>query len=316
MTLNSFVAKSIAIILALSLFAPLIAFSQTEPEAHVPATVEETAPAHVPVVESVTEVTEPGDIAPESVQETAPENIGEETTPPADAPVPESVQETAPAQEAVSGDALEGTMDPQVATSTESELIPIVDATSTEPAVEEIPVIENDVPALLPDEIPVAAVNDLTIIDSSLVRSTETVSEEFVPLRDSNDTLDPEFVIALSGKVIPTKKEGIIGASDIMTPPATSIDPESGTITVSGTCASPYYVVLLFKNQTDYQLDPRSFIVNRAYPCENGSYSYSIDRLPPSLANGTYYLMVGEQGERGAWWPTTSLTEVSINRSN
>ena len=75
-------------------------------------------------------------------------------------------------------------------------------------------------------------------------------------------------------------------------------------------------MVLIFKNQTDYEADPRSFIMNRAYPCENGTYSYSIDRLPPTLTNGTYYLMIADQGERGPWTPATGLTEITINRSN
>ncbi len=102
----------------------------------------------------------------------------------------------------------------------------------------------------------------------------------------------------------------------VAAPAETEIDATTGVMSVSGACASPYFVVLLFKNQMDYEVDPRSFILNRAYPCEGGAYDYSIDRLPPTLENGTYYLMVGEQGERGPWTPATGLTEITINRSN
>ncbi len=291
MTINSFVKQSIALILSLSLFAPFIAFAQTAPDATAATPVEVSVPADTAVPPT-------------------------EETPSAETPSTDGVQDTAPTQEAVTGDALEKTSNPEDATSSESEIIPIVDATSTDPVPEEIPVVEGEAPQLAPDEIPVEAVNDLTIVGDAMTAVVQTVSEDFVPLKDSNEALDPDYVMALSGKIIPTEKAGVLGKSAITSPANVALDPVDGSLKVSGSCSNVYFVVLLFRDQTDYERDPASYIVNRAYPCVNGAYAYSINDLPTTIQNGTYYLLIGEQGDRGTWSPVTALTEVSINRSN
>ncbi len=305
MTIKSFVTKGIAFALSLSLLSPMVAFAQTTPEVVEPVVPVEatTATAEVPAIPDEASTEAP--IVPEVSSEQ------------------ESVQQTAPAQESVTGDVLEGTENPEMGTSTESEILVVEEATTTEPTIEVIELVETtenvvpeETPVETPEEIPMPPPEELTIVAETLTTVVETVGEEFVPLKDANDTLDPEYVLAISGKTIPTKKARAIGIVPVTVPVATAVDPETGIMTVSGSCASTYFVVLLFKNQTDYENDPRSAIVNRAYSCENGSYSYSIDRLPALLPNGTYYLMIGEQGESGSWTPASGLTEISINRSN
>ncbi len=97
---------------------------------------------------------------------------------------------------------------------------------------------------------------------------------------------------------------------------APQIDNTTGSMQVSGSCSNTYFVILLFKGQDDYARDPKSYILDKAFPCVGGQFSYSISDLPDSLNDGTYYLLVGEEGDKGPWAPITALTEVTINRNH
>lgn len=92
------------------------------------------------------------------------------------------------------------------------------------------------------------------------------------------------------------------------------IDNDTGTMSLSGMCLDTYYVVLLYKNMTDYTENPGSYIFNKAFKCENNSFSYSVSDLPSNLPSGNYYMLIGDQGDRGTWTPATQLTEITINR--
>ncbi len=294
-----------AIVMMVVLCVPTISFAQTSEDVVV-----ETEPTTAEVItEPIAEQLESETGAPtEAIVEPA-----AELETPADA-----VQETAITQDVVESDVLEATANPEAQPSDDAEVIVLNDATSTEEVIEVI------AEPTTPEEV---VVEEAPIEEPVLDIVAESLSPEPAPELSPVDSpapqvvemkvdVDPEYVLSLSGKTIPTKKQGVIGASILAAPVATDIDAATGVMSVSGACASPYFVVLLFKNQMDYEVDPRSFILNRAYPCEGGAYDYSIDRLPPTLENGTYYLMVGEQGERGPWTPATGLTEITINRSN
>ncbi len=261
--------------------------------------------------------------AVESVAVMTPESdmILEETSSLTDEPstndAADAVQETANVQEMIEGVVLENTANPETESVDELEVIGVVTATSTaevievvvDPEVDDVPaeevIIEEPILDVVAESLPTDPMPEVVRVEEAPVAVIEMKAD-----------VDPAYVVSLSGKTIPTKKRGVIGTSDLTVQAHMDVDAATGVLTVSGTCASPYFVVLIFKNQTDYEMDPRSFIVNRAYPCVNGAYSYSIDRLPPTLQNGTYYLMIGEQGERGPWTPATGLTEIAINRSN
>lgn len=58
-----------------------------------------------------------------------------------------------------------------------------------------------------------------------------------------------------------------------------TIDNTKGTISLSGSCSSTYFVVLLFKNANDYIDNPTSAILNKAFDCVNNSFSYTVDEL-------------------------------------
>lgn len=131
----------------------------------------------------------------------------------------------------------------------------------------------------------------------------------------------PDYSFALTGATIPAKRSvenedgNVVGEETVAAPLTSSVDNTTGVVTVSGQCSDHYYVVLLFKNATDYANDRRSYIVNRAYPCVGNTFSYAISELPKTLQNGNYYLLVGEEGKSGTWKPITELTEITINKN-
>ena len=233
------------------------------------------------------------------------------------------VQETVNMQEAVSGNTLESTANPETATTTESEvvLIPIVEAGSATTTTESSQTLEVTPDASTASEsVPMEEYSSLDVVDKGIDASLPA-EETPTPVSVEDLTPQAEYQFALSGKSIPTKKKikredgNVVREETVTTSSSPVIDNAQGVVNVSGSCSNVYYVVLLYKKVADYDTDPGSYIVNRAYPCENGSYSYAIDELPPSLSNGTYYLLVGEQGERGTWSPITGLTEISINKN-
>lgn len=92
------------------------------------------------------------------------------------------------------------------------------------------------------------------------------------------------------------------------------LDNETGEITLSGQCSSMYFVVLVYKNESDYSDNQSSYIFNKAFECQNNSFSYAIKDLPTTLKDGAYYILIGEQGEIGTWTPASALTEINLNR--
>lgn len=139
---------------------------------------------------------------------------------------------------------------------------------------------------------------------------------------------DPEYVFSVhTGKRIDTKrvvKKGVMVGKNIITTdvvetvsalPTISADNTNGVLNVSGSCTDKYYAILVFKNPEDYERDRNAYIVNRSYPCTTGSFSVTLSDLPPTLPDGTYYVMVGSQGDWGPWTPITGLSEVQINNN-
>ncbi len=236
---------------------------------------------------------------------------------------PTLVQHTAAAQTTVTGDMLESTANPETGSTSQSISIPLasepaIAATSTPQPVAQLGVdpgvpVEQSTTALH-----IVALNVIT--DPTTQTSVRVVPPHPVSLQDL--TPQPDFTFTLTGKQIPTQRNlednsgAVVGKEIVAAPLASQVDNTKGVVSVSGQCSDTNFVVLLFKNATDYAQDPRSYIVNRAYPCVGGAFSYLIGDLPSSLPNGNYYLLVGEEGSRGAWKPITSLTEISINKNN
>lgn len=294
--------KLSSLALVFSLFIAQVSFAQ---EAELPP-----APEPTPVVEVSAPVVE---VPIEEVSAPPVEPTPEEV-PPTQTTEPEAIQETATTQETVTADVLVQTENPETATEEASTTVAVLPETPAEEVVvesetettEPVPVEEQqldvvaDIVEPTPTEIPTE------------VASVAVAIEELVP--------EPEFAFVLTGDKIPTKKKvegknGKFTEEIVATPLTTTVDNEKGEVHISGSCSDVYFVVLLFKHEEDYRNDPASYIVNRAYECANNTFSYAISELPSSLPNGTYYLLVGEQGEKGAWKPVTELTEITINKN-
>lgn len=161
---------------------------------------------------------------------------------------------------------------------------------------------------------------DATTNGTSTQQTLPALHGVSIPLADLAP--QPQYSFALTGTSIPATKtvqnsDGTVTqttvSSETLSP---AVDNSTGTITVSGSCSAAYFVVLLFKNATDYADDPSSYLVNKAYPCVAGTFTYSIAQLPYNVPNGNYYLMVAQEGTTGTWAPLTSLSEITINRTH
>lgn len=282
--------------------------------------------------------------AEESVSPDSASDLPTDETPLVEAPGTEQqtvsaslVQDTFNAQEAVSGLLLENTANPEDAAEAESarDVVDLVEtapqetqalgAAETNPS-DELAVIPG--PASL--EVVSESLEEATLVETQILE--EEVVLEDVPMvieeAQLSERLDivamtppppppkPDFEFELTGNQIATKRVNLPRRPFEGEPETLVVDNENGIMNISGACSDVYYVILLFKNATDYEKDPGSYIINKAYLCIGGEYSYSLDKLPTSLKDGTYYLLVGQQGESGLWKPITDLTEVVINNNH
>ncbi len=94
--------------------------------------------------------------------------------------------------------------------------------------------------------------------------------------------------------------------------PTISASEDGRSFTVSGSCSDAYAVVLTYRNEDDYRDNPRDALANIATPCTDDRYTFNLGALPDSTRGGTYYLLVGQQGETGTWTPISALLPISI----
>ncbi len=123
----------------------------------------------------------------------------------------------------------------------------------------------------------------------------------------------PQTIVVTHKKLLFSAPGAPIGRNGEDIKPAASSDGES--FTVSGTCSKKYYVVMLFRNASDYKDKPSSALVNGAWECVKGSFSYDLSELSPDTPPGTYYLLTGEEGETTPWRPTSDIVPVTITAS-
>lgn len=93
---------------------------------------------------------------------------------------------------------------------------------------------------------------------------------------------------------------------------AVSSAPGASSFVVSGSCSSKYFVILMYRNRSDYDKKPSSYIANEARECDNGSFSYDLADLPPSLQSGSYWLLTAEEGDTGGWTPVSRIFPVVV----
>ena len=238
-----------------------------------------------------------------------------------------TVQATFNNQTAASSSVLESTTDPQTATSSASDpaQIPLTTATSTDPGITLEVLTPNasassTVTLIVPSSIDVvASVMDPVTDASSSIQISAPVQTP-IPIT----ALKPQqaYTFALSGETIPTTQsthnsDGTVtqsaASSQSLTP---VINNDTGTVTLAGSCSLKFFVILLYRNASDYTESPSSYIINRAYPCIGGQFIYSISQLPHNLPSGGYYVMVGQEGGTGSWTPITGLTPITITKQH
>lgn len=111
-----------------------------------------------------------------------------------------------------------------------------------------------------------------------------------------------------------TGTAAIVAQAESLSAPTVSL-PGANTIQVSGDCSAAYYTILIFPDAEDYEYNPSFAVYNGANKCVNGSFTQTIDDtdLPPQLASGTYYLVVGNQGVKGPWIPDPEIYPIQLN---
>lgn len=301
---------------------PFLVVSMVFPTALTYAQATESTPTESVVATSSLQLPEEGTTIPE-VEPIAP-------------PAETVTQSSTSTDELLQGaDNPQDVVDPgSVGTSTE---VVVLDVQPPQP-VDEIP---TDNPTttdeVLPDEIPPTdvppappEVEQLPVVDPMPQEQPATVeASQPVAIALEEIAPDPEYVFSVNtGKHIPAKrrvkeevrdrfnrvttveKEVIVDNAPQVTP-----DNREGTMQITSSCTNKYYVVLVYKNEGDYDRDRTSYIVNKAYPCQGGNFTYLLDDLPSTLQNGTYYVLIGEQGDTGGWLPISGLTEITINRN-
>jgi len=245
-------------------------------------------------------------------------------------------------QTATQGAVLEATFDPQqvgieseenFSTTTNQDTISLDLASTTPPTTEtsidfvdknqsEETNIPNDISLDEPEE-------ELVIIQPEQV-ITEIIKVEEVlvaEITEADLVPDDKHTFKLGGSVIATKEKPDWKKTDaerkdrksekkISLVPDITPDDVEGTLNVSGSCADPYYVVLLYAKQEDYDKNPSSYIFNKAFECVSGAYDYALGKLPPTIADGKYFLLIGSQGEVGSWKPITALIPITIQKES
>ena len=128
--------------------------------------------------------------------------------------------------------------------------------------------------------------------------TTEAASDSLVA--NAVTTRSPE---ATSSVPEPTSTETL----SILPAPASfqSFSYQNGmSLTVSGKCLAPYFVILIFPATVDYRDYPRGFVFNSAYPCTRGSdFSKTISQSDLRLSTGvSYYIVKADEKDSGTWY--------------
>ncbi len=204
-----------------------------------------------------------------------------------------SPQESESGQETVPSEVLEEVINPQE---------PVMEEENTEEVLEE-------------------EIQEELIDEENVVEEIQEEVEEVAEISEEELQPKKEYTFELEGNSIASKEntEWSVEAGEVQEESSANITEtpdidvsDVGALKVSGPCTDPYFVVLIYRNEGDYDQNPSSYIYNKAFPCFNGEYSYSISELPFNLQSGRFYLLVAGQGATGSWKPITALIPVGI----
>jgi hypothetical protein len=91
-----------------------------------------------------------------------------------------------------------------------------------------------------------------------------------------------------------------------------AISGDSSSVILDGSCSKTFFVVLVYADPSDYADNPNAYVYNKAFSCKDGSYHYELNDLPKDLPDGSYYLLVAEEGLTGPWQPITAIQPVIV----
>ncbi|KND48272.1 MAG: hypothetical protein AB197_00665 [Parcubacteria bacterium C7867-002] len=145
--------------------------------------------------------------------------------------------------------------------------------------------------------------------------------DSLIGISDEDVEMIPEVSLSLQPVVIKKKK---LAFSLTGNPEPVSVaqgyagievveNEDNKSLTLKGSCSRKYFVILTYRNVTDYMDNISSSLINRAYECVGGSFVYNMSSLPAETTrDGSQYLLVAEQDEVGAWEPISDVYPISI----
>ncbi len=178
-------------------------------------------------------------------------------------------------------------------------------------------------PPIYLDAMQLVIESDQTLgeIAEQTVAAVGAVFDQLTPEPTPEPLLEPEPVLpapalpvkAATKKVLSFAEDGAaiqVGAR--LPVPKVTVGESGLSMSVRGTCTKPYFVVLTYRSVEEFTKKPRSFVSNYAGNCVSGTFSYDMSQMPVDTKPGTYYLVVGEQGEEGSWVPASALLPILI----
>jgi hypothetical protein len=194
--------------------------------------------------------------------------------------------------------------------------------TLTETAVDLMSEIPGAIQDLVTDDTPTVAIDSEGDASAS-GNNQASAAEEYLP---PDVPPHPDFTFSL-GKTLPVELpktvspltalvSGAIDTSKTSSDVSVHAEMLGQGLTLEGSCSKQYFVVLVFADPDDYRTDPSRAVFNRALPCQDGRYSYTMhsDDLPGSLSDATYYLMAGEQDDETEWTLTPFVYPFALGR--
>ncbi len=84
------------------------------------------------------------------------------------------------------------------------------------------------------------------------------------------------------------------------------------SLVVSGNCSRKYFVILAYRDQSDYKKKPSSYVVNNALECNQGSFHYDLSNLSQTIDGGKYWLLTAEEDDTGGWTPVSQIFPITV----
>ncbi|HEY1733579.1 MAG TPA: hypothetical protein VGG23_03950 [Acidimicrobiales bacterium] len=122
----------------------------------------------------------------------------------------------------------------------------------------------------------------------------------------------PPPPLVITTKEMTVSLDGPATARPGSRPVAVAPSGDGMSLTVSGTCSRKYFVILVYRNPSDYRDAPSSFVANQAEECPGGTFSYDTSSLSPDIRSGDYYLLTADEDDTGPWSPASDIYPITV----